>query len=80
MLFGLKSYGGWFVIGLDVHGVYVAKVRFVGVMLHVVRCEYHDIGTILVVVLERLCCDVNFGGYHFIFAIVTGKQIGRAHV
>ena len=65
-LFGSKSRGGGrLAISLGAHGVYLAKVKFAGVMPHVVRCEYHETGAISAAALEKLCREANFGGHHF---------------
>lgn len=54
-LFKSKGQGGSrLAIGLGEHGVYLAKAKFVGGMGCILRCEYHDIGTISDASLEKL--------------------------
>lgn len=42
-------------------------------MPHVVRCEYHDTGTISVSTLERLRREANLGGHHFTSLLAPGE-------
>ena len=42
-------------------------------MPHVVRCEYHDTGTISAAALERLRRDANLGGHHFTSLLAPGE-------
>lgn len=65
-LFGPKGHdGGWLAIDLGERGVYLAKVEFVGAMPHVLRCEYHETGTISAAALGKVCREANFAGHHF---------------
>jgi MSHA biogenesis protein MshI len=73
-LFESKSLGGGrLAITLGAHGVYLAKVRFSGVMPQVVRCEYHEIGAISAAALEKLRNESKLGGYHFTMLLAPGE-------
>lgn len=62
-LFKPKSHDdGWFAIGLDARGVYLAKVRF-GAMPGVVRCEYHETGAVSPQALEKICREAGVGNH-----------------
>jgi MSHA biogenesis protein MshI len=45
---------GWIAISLAGHGIYLAEIKFSGVMPCVVRCEYHETGTVTANSLEKL--------------------------
>ena len=63
----------WFAICLGAHGVYLAKVRLGGAMPHVVRCEYHEAGTITAASLERLRREAHIGGHNFTTLLASGE-------
>lgn len=61
-LFKTKSHdAGWFAISLGTHGMYLAKIKFVGPMPRVVRCEYHETGAVTASSLEKLRRDAHIG-------------------
>lgn len=73
-LFKPKSHdAGWFAIGLGAHGVYLAKVRFVGAMPSVTRCEYHEMGTVSAASLEKLRREANLGSHDFTTLLAPGE-------
>ncbi|WP_435627488.1 type IV pilus biogenesis protein PilM [Candidatus Ferrigenium straubiae] len=73
-LLGPKSLGGdRLAIAFGAHGVYLAKVKFSGVMPQVVRCEYHETGAISEAALEKLRHDAGLGGHHFTALLAPGE-------
>ena len=73
-LFGPKSHdAGWFAVGLAAHGVYLAKVKFIGAMPSVVRCEYHETGTVSADTLERVRRDANLDGQDVTTLLAPGE-------
>lgn len=73
-LFKSKSHdAGWFAIGLDAHGVYLAKIKFAGAMPSVVRCEYHETGTVSAASLEKLRREANLGSHDFTTLLAPGE-------
>lgn len=73
-LFKAKTHdAGWFAIGLGAHGVYLAKIKFVGAMPRVERCEYHDTGTITAATLEKLCREARVGDHHVTTPLASGE-------
>jgi MSHA biogenesis protein MshI len=64
---------GWFAICLGGHGVHLAKIEFVGAMPRVVRCEYHETGTVSAAALEKLRRDANIGGHGFTTLLAPGE-------
>jgi MSHA biogenesis protein MshI len=56
---------GWVAVGVAEHGVYLAQVQFVGARPSVMRCEYHDTGTVTSEVLERVCREAEVGNHAF---------------
>lgn len=56
---------GWPAICPGAHGVYLAKVAFSGAMPRVVRCEYHETGTVSVAALEKLRREADLGSHDF---------------
>lgn len=73
-LFGRKSRdAGWFAVCLAEHGVYLAKVQFVEAMPKVLRCEYHETGTISEEALEKLRREVGLDGQAFTTLLAPGE-------
>jgi MSHA biogenesis protein MshI len=73
-LFGRKSRdAGWFSVCPVEQGVYLAKVKFVGPMPKVLRCEYHETGTISAAVLEKLRREANLAGHSFTTLLAPGE-------
>lgn len=65
-LFGRKSRdAGWFAVCLVEYGVYLAKVQFAEGMPKVLRCEYHETGTVSADALEKLRRDAGLDGQAF---------------
>lgn len=73
-LFKPKSHSaGWFAISLGAHGVYLAKTKFAGVMPSVVRCEYHETGTVSAASLEKLRREADLGNHDFTTLLAPGE-------
>jgi len=73
-LFKTKSHdASWFAISLGVHGAYLAKIKFVGKMPSVVRCEYHETGTVSVASLEKLRREANIGDHDVTTLLAPGE-------
>jgi MSHA biogenesis protein MshI len=64
---------GWFSIGFDSHGTYLAKIKFVGKRPCVVRCEYHDTGTVSAVSLEKLRRETNLDNHDVTTLLAPGE-------
>ena len=64
---------GWSAIGLGAHGVHLAKVEFTGAMPRVVRCEYHETGTVSAATLEKLRREANLGSHDFTTLLAPGE-------
>lgn len=65
--------GGRIAISFAAHGVYLAEVKFFGVVPQVVRCEYHETGTMSAAVLEKLRRDADLGRCHFTTLLAPGE-------
>ena len=73
-LFKTKSHdAGWFSIGLGAHGIYLAKIKFVGAMPSVVRCEYHDTGTVAAASLDKLRREAGIGTHDVTTLLAPGE-------
>jgi MSHA biogenesis protein MshI len=73
-LFGRKSReAGWFAVCLAEHGVYLAKVQFVGAMPKVLRCEFHETGKVSPDALDRLRREVGLDGQAFTTLLAPGE-------
>lgn len=73
-LFKTKSHAdGWFAIGLGTRGIYLAKVKFTGVMPSVVRCEYHETGTVSAAALEKVRGAAKISGHDFTTLLSPGE-------
>lgn len=73
-LFKSKGRGGSrLAIGLSEHGVYLAKARFVGGMATVLRCEYHDIGTLSAASLERMRRSAHLDDEPYSTVLIPGE-------
>ncbi|MBK9161788.1 MAG: agglutinin biogenesis protein MshI [Nitrosomonadales bacterium] len=64
---------GWFAVVLGQHGVYLAKIRFVGAMPAVTRCEYHELGTVSAAALEKLRRETDIGSHAFTTLLAPGE-------
>ncbi len=54
-LFKSKSRGACrLAVGFGKHGIYLARVRLVGGMPEVLRCEYHEVGSVTAAALEKV--------------------------
>ena len=63
-LFKTKNHdAGWFAISLGAQGIYLAKIKFVGAMPTVVRCEYHETGAVSASSLEKLRREADIGSH-----------------
>ena len=73
-LFKSKDHdAGWSAICPGTHGVYLAKVEFAAAMPRVVRCEYHETGTVSAAALEKLLREANLGSHSFTTLLATGE-------
>ncbi|MCK9354270.1 MAG: agglutinin biogenesis protein MshI [Gallionella sp.] len=73
-LFKSKSHvDGWLSIGLGASGVYLAKVKSVGGMPCVLRCEYHETGAISAASLDKLRRAAHLGGGGCITLLAPGE-------
>ncbi|HEX5338539.1 MAG TPA: agglutinin biogenesis protein MshI [Gallionella sp.] len=70
---GNKNHDGWFAVCTAAHGVYLAKVKLAGAMPSVVRCEYHETGTVTAAALEKLCDDAGVGDHDFTTLLLPGE-------
>ncbi|MEO8332272.1 MAG: agglutinin biogenesis protein MshI [Gallionella sp.] len=64
---------GWLAIGVGAHGIYLAQVKHVGVMLSVVRCEYHETGEVSAEQLDKVRHSANIGKYDFTTLLSPGE-------
>lgn len=72
--FKRKSHdAGWFAIGLEEGGISLAKVQMTGAMPCVVRCEYHQTGTVSAASLEKLRREAHIGSYDFTTLLAPGE-------
>jgi MSHA biogenesis protein MshI len=73
-LFKPKSHdAGWFAIGLGAHGIYLAKIKFVGAMPCVVRCEYHETGTVSADSLAKLRRESDIDNHDVTTLLAPGE-------
>jgi MSHA biogenesis protein MshI len=73
-LFKPKSHdAGWFAISLGAQGIYLAKIKFVGTMPTVVRCEYHETGTVSASSLEKLRRETDIGSHDVTALLAPGE-------
>jgi MSHA biogenesis protein MshI len=72
--FQTKSHeAGWFAISLGNHGIYLAKIKFAGKMPCVVRCEYHETGTVSAAALEKLRREADIGNHDVTTLLAPGE-------
>lgn len=64
---------GWFAISFGDHGIYLAKIKFAGAMPCVVRCEYHETGTITADTLEKLRREADIGNHEVTTLLASGE-------
>jgi MSHA biogenesis protein MshI len=64
---------GWFAISMGAHGIYLAKIKFVGKMPCVVRCEYHETGTVSASSLDKLRREANIGSHDVTTLLSPGE-------
>lgn len=64
---------GWCAICLGGHGVYLAKIEFAAAIPRVVRCEYHETGTVSAAALEKLHHEANLGNCAFTTLLNPGE-------
>lgn len=73
-LFKTKSHdAGWFAVGLGTHGIYLAKIKFVGAMPCVVHSEYHETGTVSAAALEKLRRETDINGHDVTTLLAPGE-------
>ena len=68
-----KHDAGWFAIGLGEHGIYLAEIRLAGAMPCVVRCEYHEIGTITADTLEKVRNEADIVAHDVTTLLAPGE-------
>jgi MSHA biogenesis protein MshI len=64
---------GWFAISVGVQGFYLAKIKFVGAMPSVVRCEYHETGALSASSLERLRREAHIDNHDISTLLAPGE-------
>jgi len=64
---------GWISIGLGEHGIYLAEIKFAGAMPRVMRCEYHETGTVTADALEKLHHEAHIGDHHVTTLLAPGE-------
>ena len=64
---------GRFAISLGAHGIYLAKIKFGGVMPCVVRCEYHETGAVSATALEKLRHEAHVGNHAVTMLLAPGE-------
>jgi MSHA biogenesis protein MshI len=73
-LFKTQSHdAGWFAISLGMHGIYLAKIKSVGQMPCVERCEYHETVTVTATSLEKLRREAHIGSHHVTTLLAPGE-------
>jgi MSHA biogenesis protein MshI len=73
-LFKTKSHdAGWFAISSGAQGIYMAKIKFVGAMPTVVRCEYHETGAVSASSLDKLRRDANIDNHAVTTLLTPGE-------
>jgi len=73
-LFKTKSHdAGWLSISLGEHGIYLAKIKFVGSMPCVVRCEYHETDAVSPSALEKFRREANIGNHDVTTLLAPGE-------
>lgn len=64
---------GWFAIGIDAHGIYLAQVKQTGAMLSVLRCEYHETGEVSATQLDKIRHGADIGKHNFTTLLSPGE-------
>lgn len=64
---------GWFAIGTGTHGVFLAKIKKIGAMLSVSRCEYHETGEVSAAQLDKVRHSAHIGKQLFITLLSPGE-------
>ena len=73
-LFKSKSKdAGWYAISASSQGVYLAKIKFVGAMPTVVRCEYHETGALSASSLEKLRREAHIDNHDISTLLAPGE-------
>ncbi len=73
-LFKTKNHdAGWFAISSGAQGIYMAKIKFVGAMPTVVRCEYHETGAVSASSLDKLRRDANIDNHAVTTLLAPGE-------
>lgn len=63
---------GWFAIGIDAHGFFLAQVNQDGAMPSVLRCEYHE-GEVSAAALDRVCRGITGGKQNHTTLLAPGE-------
>ena len=73
-LFKSKSQdAGWYAISAGSQGIYLAKIKFVGAMPSVVRCEYHETGALSASSLEKLRREAHIDNHDISTLLAPGE-------
>ena len=64
---------GWYAISAGSQGIYLAKIRFVGAMPSVVRCEYHETGALSASSLEKLRREAHIDNHDISTLLAPGE-------
>ena len=73
-LFKSKSQdAGWYAISAVAQGFYLAKIKFVGAMPSVVRCEYHETGALSASSLEKLRREAHIDNHDISTLLAPGE-------
>jgi MSHA biogenesis protein MshI len=64
---------GWISIGLGEHGIYLAEIKLAGAMPRVMRCEYHETGTVNADALGKLRHEAHLGDHHVTTLLAPGE-------
>jgi MSHA biogenesis protein MshI len=64
---------GWLGISLGVQGIYLAKIKFVGAMPSVIRCEYYETGALSSSSLEKLRREAHIDNHDISTLLAPGE-------
>lgn len=64
---------GWFAICTDAHGIFLTQVKLSGAMPVVLRCEYHETGSVNAAQLDKIRHSANLTKHHFTTLLSPGE-------
>jgi MSHA biogenesis protein MshI len=64
---------GWFAICTDTRGIFLAQVKLSGAMPVVLRCEYHETGSVTAAQLDKVRHTANLTKHHFTTLLSPGE-------